>query len=679
MKNIGKDLTGQLTFHLPTKRPTRSLTCYESRWLESEAAYLIRERSQIAPSQSSVFPFEQAQKSLDDFLATQATHKKQTAEMAEQRGRSHSESTVNSSNLGVEDGFITDPQTPDTNTSDEEEAGEEWEEEVDILSDNDSLSEGEETTVKLSDQDQDHIPDVEAGSIIETTKPTVDAPQGCEDMIPSLTSDSIDTLEFLSKGQLTQTANERVCELFDQKEASQEMSQGQEDCGNSPGLFANAHESETPCLDAAQFLADARELAKEAGIMKLTLLTCGKSESLDVRSFDGGVAKRNGSFAKPFKTIEHRKEEWYSPVINILDNLAGAAMGYVNPFCALLYPSVPHSVHHLNYNFNAVPTKSATPPEVSLWAIASIQNKHHVHQPQFSRQSILTAEAMRFVDPVYYDGPPDSLWLTGSELREAVTGQAYKCYAPVGSWGSDCYGAEENVPFAAHPQAMYWNCMNGPPVPQPHIFFEEDGLMPNINVDGNYLWPSRPDDSRVRRPSPLRQMSSSVPSSDIPEEADQTGAMMPVEDVPELVCSSGSSEESFDSSNDDLPRKISEDLRCSPTSVVERSSEVDTDPICEAQLGLSAEEVEDADDAVDGENFGEQKKGVAEGMATSSEPAEKIGDTSSWNGRKQNEGIREIQDKSSLEGSEPLPVGKWICYGAAVAYIGFCVFQRLRR
>ena len=106
-------------------------------------------------------------------------------------------------------------------------------------------------------------------------------------------------------------------------------------------------------------------------------------------------------------------------------------------------------VHHMNFCDEPVYSKSATPPEVSLWAALSGSLKQFGKEDDSVtvRKWVLASEAGKLLDPFVYNGPAELLELNGQLLRDAVTGYVQKTYAPVGTWDTETYTFEEDVPL----------------------------------------------------------------------------------------------------------------------------------------------------------------------------------------------------------------------------------------
>ena len=122
--------------------------------------------------------------------------------------------------------------------------------------------------------------------------------------------------------------------------------------------------------------------------------------------------------------------------------------------------TVPEPCHHINFQWNPCPTRSNTPPEVSLWAVVTSNSRRH-HET-FSRQGVIIAQANKLIDPFEYDPAGFDLGqLTGSELKSAVVGKVRKVYLDCGTWLDDVYSAKDHVPAPLSYESMmsrviYW-------------------------------------------------------------------------------------------------------------------------------------------------------------------------------------------------------------------------------
>lgn len=101
--------------------------------------------------------------------------------------------------------------------------------------------------------------------------------------------------------------------------------------------------------------------------------------------------------------------------------------------------------HHLNFMGNPVYHKSSTPAEVSLWLVCTAHEKPGFHP--FSRQGVITSQAMKLIDPFMYSGSEDLLQTPGGKLRDVVTGLVHKAYNGQGTWRSDRYDWDEAQPI----------------------------------------------------------------------------------------------------------------------------------------------------------------------------------------------------------------------------------------
>ena len=124
---------------------------------------------------------------------------------------------------------------------------------------------------------------------------------------------------------------------------------------------------------------------------------------------------------------------------------------------AMVNPEPPF--HHLNFLFQKVYTKSATPPEVSLWAAVSCHRLYErLGVPRAcSKKAVLISQAWRYVDPYSFSGPDELLELEGTKLREAVVGYAEKVYEPCGIWDNDWYDEDENIPKSLYQVQEWYN------------------------------------------------------------------------------------------------------------------------------------------------------------------------------------------------------------------------------
>ncbi|EEP75801.1 predicted protein [Uncinocarpus reesii 1704] len=102
------------------------------------------------------------------------------------------------------------------------------------------------------------------------------------------------------------------------------------------------------------------------------------------------------------------------------------------------------NVHHFNWLGNPILEPSYTPPEVSLFVILS-PPKPWLHS--MSRIGVILWQAMKFVDPVLYDGNwGDLRRYRGLALLQSITGHTFKFYTKEGAWVYDDYSWDDNVP-----------------------------------------------------------------------------------------------------------------------------------------------------------------------------------------------------------------------------------------
>ena len=151
---------------------------------------------------------------------------------------------------------------------------------------------------------------------------------------------------------------------------------------------------------------------------------------------------------------------------------------------SLDFPSLQSPIfHHINYNGETVHYKSSTSPEVSLWAIMRANINSHANWELFPRKSVLTACAIKYVDPVLYGGAPKLLELQGSKLRDAVIGLTYKVYSPDGTWHQDVFGPDDDTVVMATADLDYWNASNRGELPRPFALEERGNQLPSFNPE----------------------------------------------------------------------------------------------------------------------------------------------------------------------------------------------------
>ena len=106
--------------------------------------------------------------------------------------------------------------------------------------------------------------------------------------------------------------------------------------------------------------------------------------------------------------------------------------------------------HHINYLGQRVHDRSATPPEVSMWAAIRCATLYHEMKiPRASIHNLVLAwQAWKYIDPFYYCGPLDLIKITSAKMRDLVIGYVYKTYEPHGTWVyDDDYDMDESIPY----------------------------------------------------------------------------------------------------------------------------------------------------------------------------------------------------------------------------------------
>lgn len=163
-----------------------------------------------------------------------------------------------------------------------------------------------------------------------------------------------------------------------------------------------------------------------------------------------GLFKRQGKIPQEVKrscATSWEDEEWPT------DNPIARPLATVNETDS-------EPCHHVNFQGNPCPTRSNTPPEVSLWVVVTSGSRRH-HET-FSRQGVIIAQANKLIDPFEYDPTGfDISRLVGNELKKAVTGKVRKVYLDFGTWVDDVYSARDHVPVPLSYESMmsestYW-------------------------------------------------------------------------------------------------------------------------------------------------------------------------------------------------------------------------------
>lgn len=114
--------------------------------------------------------------------------------------------------------------------------------------------------------------------------------------------------------------------------------------------------------------------------------------------------------------------------------------------------------HHLNFLGQRVFTKSATSPELSLWL--AISSSRMSLFPSCTRRGVIASQATKLIDPIQYTGPLDILKLSGTKLRNAVTGFVEKVYYPNGTWRFEESEEDEIPPREIDENSVCWDNRN---------------------------------------------------------------------------------------------------------------------------------------------------------------------------------------------------------------------------
>ena len=95
-------------------------------------------------------------------------------------------------------------------------------------------------------------------------------------------------------------------------------------------------------------------------------------------------------------------------------------------------------IHHFNWLGYPVMSRSDTPPEVSLFIILVGAKACLVEDyDDLSRQGVILRQAMKYIDPVIFDGEWWALEFRGHSLMKAITGSVHTFYTEQGTWAND--------------------------------------------------------------------------------------------------------------------------------------------------------------------------------------------------------------------------------------------------
>ncbi|MCJ1486612.1 hypothetical protein MMC06_006790 [Schaereria dolodes] len=139
--------------------------------------------------------------------------------------------------------------------------------------------------------------------------------------------------------------------------------------------------------------------------------------------------------------------------------------------------------HHLNFSNDKVYHKSATPPEVSMWAAFTSRLPPKLCCQGPTRERVLASQAGKLVDPFNYSGPENLLELQGTKLRDAVTGYVQVVYETDGEWENDRYENDETFPRSTYELSCYNSDCGLGMVPIYKVTTEHDGDI-HVNDDG---------------------------------------------------------------------------------------------------------------------------------------------------------------------------------------------------
>lgn len=132
--------------------------------------------------------------------------------------------------------------------------------------------------------------------------------------------------------------------------------------------------------------------------------------------------------------------------------------------------------HHINFLGNPTYARSSTPPEVSLWFVATSRRKRRF--PSRSRQGVITSQAAKMIDPYLYFGSNNVFQLSGSALRNAVAGYVRKAYSNNGTWLEDRYTDWRDTPIneqMSDQEHLVFNVLSYPsPLQEPHFMRPSD-------------------------------------------------------------------------------------------------------------------------------------------------------------------------------------------------------------
>ena len=181
--------------------------------------------------------------------------------------------------------------------------------------------------------------------------------------------------------------------------------------------------------------------------------------------------------------------------------------------------------HHLNFQGQWLHEKSNNPSSVSLFAAVTASRQEVVYN-HISCKAVTKSQAAKRVDPFEFDGDLNSIneqvidskgniewkW-KGTALRDLATGRTSIVYEPHGTWGSDEYDDDEDVPLLANGRPENSAALDSSGqhlkykgLQWPYFMSKEEDRDVIINDDGKGRpFPSQKQkDERNCGPSPLR-------------------------------------------------------------------------------------------------------------------------------------------------------------------------------
>ena len=210
--------------------------------------------------------------------------------------------------------------------------------------------------------------------------------------------------------------------------------------------------------------------------------------------------KIDGCYRRPIFEDSNRSLDWFWSSTNKHGSLPYDPREFSSPRDKHTPPKIKEfeEVHHLNFSHQSVGYKTATAPEVSLWAAWSIGLVGWRLDDGLTRRRVLASQAAKLLDPFYCDDEMDTaiLRLSGDALRKAAAGCVRKVYSE-GTWVNDRYDSETNTPVSGDEyQCIDVDCEGHLPV-QPYIVYNGVDGDSNVNDDGR---PSPFMPSKVHKP-----------------------------------------------------------------------------------------------------------------------------------------------------------------------------------